>query len=207
MASAVAAKRTARTGAVTDDASISDAELSRACRNGAPEAWRRLIRRCAPTAYRVALQMLRNQADADEACQEVFLRMYRGFDSYDSTRPLRPWVAKITYHVCVRRHENTARRATDLVAPEILAASSDAATIDPETLAAQSEAHVHLGAAMNELAASDRALLALRYREGLSDAEVAEVADMPVNTVKTRIFRARARLKARLAPILGSEES
>jgi len=185
----------------------SDAELARACRQEEPEAWRALIRRCAPTAYRVAIQILRSSADAEDACQEVFLRMYRSFDRYDGTRPLAPWVAKITYNVCLRRREGVIAGATDVVAPEEMARHQNGNATDPEAAAARSEANDHLARAMESLADDDRALLTLRYREGLSDAEVAAAADMPVNTVKTRIFRARARLRKALRPFLGGDES
>ena len=48
----------------------------------------------------------------------------------------------------------------------------------------------------------DRALLVMRYREGLSVAEVAEATGMPANTIKTRLFRARGRLREHLAPLV-----
>lgn len=182
--------------------SVSDAQLARQCRQGHSEAWRQLIRRCAPAAYRVAIQILRDPADADDACQEAFLKMYRSFDSFDPTRPLIPWVAKITYNVCLRRREGVIQRATDVVAPEKLADFANGESANPESEAARHEASDHLARAMQVLAADDRALLSMRYREGLSDAEVADAADMPVNTVKTRIFRARDRLKKALRPIL-----
>jgi RNA polymerase sigma-70 factor (ECF subfamily) len=155
----------------------------------------------------VALQVLRNRADADDACQEVFVRMYRSFDSFDPTRPLRPWVAKIAYNVCVRQREGVIDNATDLASPEQIAELHDSDATNPERDAARSEASGHLAQAMEVLAADDRALLTLRYREGLSDAEVADAADMPVNTVKTRIFRARARLRKALRPLLQGDEA
>ena len=180
----------------------SDADLARQCRQGNAAGWRELVRRCAPTVYRVALQILRDGAEAEDACQEAFLRMYRGFTTFDPTRPLKPWAAKITYNVCLRRREGVIRGATNVIAPEKIARFGDAGQADPESVAAQREASQHLAQAMTTLAADDRALLTLRYREGLSDAEVADAVEMPVNTVKTRIFRARARLKKILRPLL-----
>jgi RNA polymerase sigma-70 factor (ECF subfamily) len=68
---------------------------------------------------------------------------------------------------------------------------------------AQKEAGALLVEALEHLSAQDRVLVDLRYREGLSDAEVAEATGMPVGTVKTRLHRARGRLKGLLAPVLG----
>ena len=133
--------------------------------------------------------------------------MYRSFDSYDPTRRLGPWVARITYNVCLRQREGVVRRATNLVTPDTLNGYPDGAMASPEHHAARREADAHLGRAMAVLSPEDRALVTMRYREGLSDAEVAGAADMPVNTVKTRIFRARARLRKALKPLLGEETS
>jgi RNA polymerase sigma-70 factor (ECF subfamily) len=180
---------------------VTDAELARRCRQGDAEAWKLLIRRCSPLVYRVALRMLRNPADADDATQEVFMRIHKSFDTFDATRPLSPWVSRITYNACLQRLRSAQARnvATE---PEVFERRSDDHEPGPETAAAGREAGELLHAAMGHLSAQDRALLDMRYREGLSDAELAEATGMPVNTVKTRLFRARKALRKRLAPTL-----
>jgi RNA polymerase sigma-70 factor (ECF subfamily) len=83
--------------------------------------------------------------------------------------------------------------------PEKLNGVGDANARGPEEQAANQETGELLLAAMDHLPAQDRALLTLRYREGLSDAELAEATDMKVNTVKTRLHRARLALRQRLS--------
>jgi RNA polymerase sigma-70 factor (ECF subfamily) len=151
--------------------------------------------------------MLRDGAEAEDVSQEVFLRMHRSIDSYDPTRPLAPWVSRTTYHACLRRLQTAARRAGRPEGEPALADAIDPGAPSPEQAAEASEAAALLARAVAELPAQDRALLDLRYREGLSDAEVAEATGMPVNTVKTRIFRARARLRAWLAPLLSGRDT
>jgi RNA polymerase sigma-70 factor, ECF subfamily len=180
---------------------LTDAELARRCRRGEPGAWRALIERFTPLVYRLAVRMLRDGAEAEDVSQEVFLRMHRSFDRYDPTRPLAPWVARTTYNACLRRLETAPRRAL-ADDPEVLDAIPDDRARSPEDGAASGEASAMVLRALEDLPAQDRALLDLRYREGLSDAEVAEATGMPVNTVKTRIFRSRARLRGWLAPLL-----
>jgi RNA polymerase sigma-70 factor (ECF subfamily) len=181
--------------------SLPEAELARRCRRGDPDAWRSLVERFSPLVYRLGVRMLRDGAEAEDVSQEVFLRMHRSFDGYDPTRPLAPWVARTAYHACLRRLEGAARRelAGD---PDVVAELPDDRARSPEQAAAGGEASTLLLRALQDLPAQDRALLDLRYREGLSDAEVAEATGMPVNTVKTRIFRARARLRGWLTPLL-----
>lgn len=183
--------------------SLSDAELARRCRRGEAAAWRALVERFTPLVYRLAVRMLKDTAEAEDVSQEVFLRMHRSFDRYDPTRPLAPWVSRTAYHACLRRLEVAgAPRRTACSDPEALAAVPDERDPGPEVRAAAGEASAMLLRALEELPAQDRALLDLRYREGLSDAELAEATGMPVNTVKTRIFRARGRLRGWLAPLL-----
>lgn len=131
--------------------------------------------------------------------------MHRSFDSFDPTRTLKPWVSKITYNVCLRRREGLINRATSVVSPEILDATRRGEFDDPEAAVAGSQASEHLARAMASLSEEDRALLTLRYREGLSDSEVADASEMRISTVKTRIFRARAQLKQSLWRMLRGE--
>jgi len=181
---------------------MSEADLARRCRNGDPKAWRELIRRFTPLVYRVAFRMLKRQDEAEDVSQEVFLRMHKSFGTYDPTRSLAPWVARTTYNACLRRLEKVGKRS-ESADPEALTHVQDERAPSPEESAASQEATRILEKALTELSAQDRALLDLRYREGLSDAEVAEATGMPVNTVKTRIFRARGRLRSWLSPLLG----
>jgi RNA polymerase sigma-70 factor, ECF subfamily len=179
----------------------SDAELVRRCRQGRPEAWRELVRCFTPLAYRLALGMLARRAEAEDAVQEAFIRVHQSFDGFDATMPLAPWVARITYHVCLRRLERV-RAAGESTDPQALEGVQDERARCPEAHAAQGQAEGLLGAVLDRLSSQDRALLTLRYRDGLSDSEVAEVTGMPINTVKTRIFRARGRMREWLAPLL-----
>jgi RNA polymerase sigma-70 factor (ECF subfamily) len=151
--------------------------------------------------FRLAIRMLRDEDDAHDACQEVFLNMHRSFDTYDATRPMRPWVARVAYNACLHRLRGAMTRATSAVDPGDLAELSDDRRADPEAAAATAERADHLGAAVEELAGQDQALLILRYREGLSDAEVAEATGMAVGTVKTRIHRAKGKMRELLAPM------
>lgn len=154
--------------------------------------------------YRLAVRMLGAAgAEADDACQEVFMRVHRSLGSYDATRPMAPWVARIAYHVCLRRVQRLGRQA-DRPDGATLELAVDDRQRGPEELAQSREASRLLMGALEQLSVQDRALLSLRYREGLSDAEVAEAVGMPVNTVKTRIFRARGKLRKMLGPTMQS---
>ncbi|MFO7879343.1 MAG: sigma-70 family RNA polymerase sigma factor, partial [Bacteroidales bacterium] len=154
------------------------------CRQGDASAWRVLIGRYTPLVYRLALRMLRHQEAAEDAGQEAFLRMFKSLESYNTTRPFGPWAAKITYNVCLRKMDSKSA-----------AILSQAVDLDPDSMGDQRyqspefdvqrlQTDQVLEQAMGQLSAQDRAMLTMRYREGLSTAEVAEAVSMPVNTVK-----------------------
>ena len=179
-----------------------DSEIVRQCRTGDGAAWRELVKRFTPLVYRLALRILGNPVDAADVSQEVFLRIHRSLDSFDPTRPLTPWVSRIAYNACLKRIGKEKRS----VLPPEYQDDRDALRIleppNPESEVLRREAQDYLLEALTQLSAQDRGLLVLRYREGLSDAEVSEATGMPVNTVKTRIFRSRKRLRQILAPVL-----
>jgi len=189
---------------VSRETTESDTELVRRARRGEPAAWRALVRRHTPMVYRLALRTLRNPADAEDATQEAFVKMSRYLDSYDPTRPLAPWLGRITYHVCLRRLGQVGESRNDATAPEHLDAGPLPDAPTPESATATREAQDLVTRAVDQLPAQDRFLIGLRYREGQTDVEVAEATGMNVNTVRTRLFRARQALRKLLGPALGA---
>ncbi len=186
---------------------MSDAEMARRCRREDAEAWRELIRRFTPLVYRLAYRMLSNQQEAEDAAQETFMKIHSSFESFDPTRPLAPWISRITYNACLKRFQGISRIRTVPLESSPALSLDDQRNSNPESDASLGEEKAILMNALSRLSAQDRILLDLRYREGLSDAEVSEATGMSVNTVKTRIFRARASLKKILSPLLRKAEA
>lgn len=183
-----------------------DAELVEGARRGDAAAWRAIIRRYTPTLYRVAARMLGPGAEAEDACQEAFLRAHRGFGGYDAARPLGPWLARIAYHAALKRLA-APRRAGEAIDPSALERIEDAVGPSPEHALAALETGALLTAALGQLSAQDRALVTLRYVDGLTDLEVGEAVGMNRNTVRTRLHRARLVLQKVLGPVLGGRSS
>lgn len=180
----------------------SDADLSRRCRQGDSQAWRQLIKQFSPIAYRVAVRFFGFGPEAEDAAQETFMRVHRSFHTFDPSRPLKPWISRIAYNVCLKRLGKAGRAITDTTDPQDFARFQDQRSIDPEGSTQSVEAGRLVVTAMQQLPAQDRVLLDLHYREGLALAEVSEATGMPVNTIKTRMHRARTKLRAILAPKL-----
>ncbi len=178
----------------------SEIDLIRRCRSGSAEAWREFVKRYSPLVYRVSFRMLRSREEAEDASQEAFLRVYKSFESFDATRPPEPWLSRIAYNVALKRIAKVKAdpsSGTDLLEDRY----ADTTSVSPERLTGDREAGAALEAAMDALSAQDRTILSLRYKEGLSVADVAEATGIPAGTVKVRVFRARAKLRSLMGDV------
>ena len=180
---------------------LSDADISRGCRQNDPKAWRHLVRRYTPLVYRVAFRMLKEVQAAEDAAQEVFMTVHRAIENHDPTRPLAPWLARITYHSCLKRLDKTRRRTERQLESSEAANGVADHNPSPELRVYQKQMTQHIDHALDRLSTQDRGLIVLRYREGFTDSEISQATQMPVGTVKTRLHRARGKLKKYLTPL------
>ncbi len=186
-------------------AAISNADLVRRCRANEHRAWREFARRFTKQVYGLSLRMLRNASEAEDATQETFLRVHRYLNRFDSCRPLEPWLASIGYNVCLRRLPGlalTGGRTDDESQESGLTGDEEGGNLMEDGASSREEAHL-LHLSLSELAAQDRALLHMHYWQGMTVSEMADAVEMPANTVKIRLFRARTRLREVLGPQLG----
>ena len=184
----------------TDDPD--DALLCERAQRGDRAAWRSIVRRHTPSVYRLAARMLGAGAEAEDACQEAFMQAYRSFEHFDLSRPLGPWLGRVTYHTCLKRLAKTSRQAPPMDPSEVARVDAGGAA-SPELQASSRQPGQIVLAALDELSAQDRALVTLRYMDGLTDLEVSEAVGMNHNTVRTRLHRARLVLQRVLAPLIG----
>ena len=144
-------------------------------------------RRVLMTAWR----LLGSREDAQDAAQEVFLRLFRHLHRLDPKRPLLPWLYRMTVNVCHDLNRKRRRRAevdVEEVDPERLA-------VDPGREIARSEQKRLIAAALTALPEKERAALVLRDIEGLSTSEVAAVLKSSESTVRSQISSARVKIK------------
>jgi RNA polymerase sigma-70 factor (ECF subfamily) len=145
-------------------------------------------------------RMTGNAAEAEDLGQEVFLHLYTVLRRYDPARPFAPWMRRVMTNVVLNRLRARPGRTTSLD-DEDMVPRADPRSPDPVGSAASAEAAAVVRARMALLPPGWRAVVALRYTEGLTVAEVAEALDLPENTVKTRLFRAREALRGALRAV------
>ena len=161
---------------------------------GDPALFERLVGRYQQGLYQLCLRMTGDREEAWDLAQECFLRIYRKAALYDPAFPLTPWVYRLATRV-VLNHLDKRRRRPSVPRGDDGSAEPPAEreTAPEEALRLERERMVHDG--LDELPTADALILRLRYLGELTLAEVAAALGITVQATKTRLFRARARLK------------
>lgn len=172
---------------------VDDADLARRAQAGDREAFGRLVERYAGQARRVALSVLGNPDDADDAAQDGFLSALRHLDRYDPARRFGPWLMRIVANAAAdRRRRLKVRRADDL-SPITAADDPSPAVVTDRRAFADA-----LRRALQELPEGQRTAVVLFDVEGYTHAEIAEILGIPTGTVRSHVFHARRALRERL---------
>jgi RNA polymerase sigma-70 factor, ECF subfamily len=165
------------------------------------DAWETLVHECGNRVYGLSLRMLRHPQDAEDATQEVWERALAGLSRFRGESSLATWLYSIAMNVCLTRIDRAARSRVvttdDPLGDDRLIDPADDGP-DAERCALSAEARVAIERALGELDPALRAVILLRDREDLRYEEIAQVLDIPINTVKTRIHRARLALQEKL---------
>jgi RNA polymerase sigma-70 factor (ECF subfamily) len=171
--------------------------LARAC-GGDLDAYEQLVRLHQQLAFRTALVLARNAADAEEAAQDAFVKAWRALARFDRSRPFRPWLLAIVANEARNRRRAAGRReALVLRAAAASPGTAEAAGApSPELVLLVAERDGAIAAAIERLDERDRQVIACRYLLELTEAETAAALGCRVGTVKSRLSRALERLRA-----------
>ncbi len=147
--------------------------------------------------FGTARRLLGSPEDAQDAAQEVFLRLYRYLDRLDSGRALAPWLYRVTVNVCrdLARRRRVRRTVSLQEAGEAGLPEPRDPRADPAAAAVVAEEHRIVEEGIATLAEKERSALVLRDVEGLSTAEVAAILGTTETTVRSHICRARLKIK------------
>lgn len=172
-----------------------------------PAAMGTLYDRHAAHLYRICYAVLRDQAEAEDVLQEVFVRVWERAASYNPLIcPAAVWMTRIAHNLSIdwlRSRSRRIRLAETAVQVETDAlAEALSRTSEPEQHAAQTEAYREITEAMNSLPVEQRQLIEFAYFRGLSQTELAVQFGIPLGTVKTRMRSALTHLRRQLQHLL-----
>jgi RNA polymerase sigma-70 factor (ECF subfamily) len=172
-------------------------ELVLRAQRGDPRAYEELVKPHEEIAFRVAYVITRNAADAEDAVQDALVKAWRALGRFRAGEPLRPWLLRIAANEARNRRRSAGRR--DSLALRAAESSGEAAP-SPEDAVLDAATRGELLAALDELSADAREVLACRYLLDLSEEETAAALDIARGTVKSRSARALDRLKEAYGP-------
>jgi RNA polymerase sigma-70 factor (ECF subfamily) len=181
---------------------LRELQLVQAHRRGDADAMSELLRSYERRIYSVCYRMVRDEHDARDLAQDAMVKLLQGLDSYDGRAKLSTWVIRISLNCCLshlrkqrlRRHGSIDRDWPQGAGGPVLAAGAGRELL-PTGGVERTEMQNILSRALGSLDPQMRAVLVLRDMQDLEYSQIAGVLDIPVGTVKSRLFRARMALR------------
>jgi RNA polymerase sigma-70 factor (ECF subfamily) len=192
---------------VPDYRRLSDGDLARLCLARDARAIRHVIAANNQRLFRTAWSILKHRAEAEDAVQAAYLSAFTNMGKFEARSSLSTWMTRIVVNEALGRRRAEERRRRHLeeegiamleVCRENFMRGSEAES--PEAAIGRDQIRKLLERAIGDLPDPFRTVFVLREIEGLSAEETAEILDVPVATIKTRLHRGRRRLHEMLAP-------
>lgn len=176
--------------------------------SGDQEAFGLLVAKYQRKLLRLVMRLVRDPGEAEDVTQEAFIKAYRALPNFRGESAFYTWLYRIGVNTAKNWLIAQGRRApllNDIVSDENEGSDAEALLQDvetPERMLLSKQIGETVNAAMEALPEDLRTAITLREIEGLSYEEIAQVMDCPIGTVRSRIFRARDAIAARLRPLL-----
>jgi RNA polymerase sigma-70 factor (ECF subfamily) len=176
---------------------LSDPILVRRAKDGDPQALAALCERHAPRVEQLSRHLLGDNEDARDAAQEALAKLCTRIRQFRGESRFPTWLHRLVVNTCRDVAERQRRRRHEEL-PDDVRAAVDA---DPARAAALAELRAELGVCLSELSPAQARVVVLKDALDLSFDEISRVEGVPVGTAKSYAFRARERLRARLAKL------
>ena len=176
--------------------SLSDSDLIESLRQDDLDALGVLFERYRDRVFRTALVIVRDPAVAEDILQDCFLKVYANAQRIDTERPLAPWLYRVTVNLSytwLSRGKNR-RTSIETVVDMLVSPMKQA----PDRLTEQTELRQNVRKAISDLSIDQRVVVVLYYLNGLNLQDIAEILDLPIGTVKSRLYYARENLRGKL---------
>ena len=180
-------------------------ELVRLAQGGDSAAFGQLIAEHQTFLFNLAYRALGDRQEAEDVTQEAFVRAWIALPRFRGQAQFRTWLYRIATNLCYNRLPKL-RRDLAALGEADEAAVRDEPFADPARRVEAKEQRAFLHKEIEALPESYRVVIVLRYQRELSYEEIANVLDLPLGTVKTGLFRARAKLREALRRYEGEQE-
>ncbi len=177
------------TFAVRDTVDTADAALIARCQAGEREAFGVLLNRYRDRVVNLAYQLLRQRDDAEDVSQEAFIQAFTALDSFRGEAQWFTWLYRITLNLCAHRKRRSKDSALDVRAASV-SERTESADVEGQVLT-----KLMVERALDKLSEPLHVVLILREMHDLSYEEIAEVLNVPVGTVRSRLNEARQKFR------------
>ena len=174
--------------------SLPDRELVRRCRKKDSRAWDLLVQRYRKKVFNIAYQFVGNVEEAEDLTQELFLKIYQGLSKFPEGVPFPSWLRRVSRNFCIDHYRKKRRQRGLLVEDFGAVLPFISKGLNPFDLLKEKERALLLRRGLAALPSGVRDCVILRDIQGCSYREIAEILNIPVGTVKSRINRGRAEL-------------
>lgn len=157
-------------------------------KKGNQQAFKKLYHAYADYALRSAYAITSNQNHAADIVQETFIKVYRNIESFDEKRSFKPWFYQILLNESRRYMTRQNKQAIPVESEELLDYFHEQDT--------ELGDYDHLDRALDQLSEMHRTVLTLKYMNEFTEREIAQMLELNVNTVKSRLYKGRQQLKA-----------
>ncbi|MBU4376626.1 MAG: RNA polymerase sigma factor [Candidatus Omnitrophica bacterium] len=181
-----------------------DSDILKRAAGGDIEAFEDIYRSFSGFVYNVALGITRDRSDAEEVTQDVFIKAYRGLRGFRFGSSLKTWIYRIAANEALNRYNKSKKEQSRRLNYDDNIEAEPAAGSGREEIM-QSDSEKRFAALLEKLDQNQRACLVLREIEGLSYKDIADVLRIPVNTVRSRLKRARQALLEKARKELGKD--
>ena len=164
-----------------------DNDLVRRVLRGEVEAYGTLVARHQARVFYLGLKFLRRNEDAEDFAQEVFIRAYEKLSSFQGNVPFAAWLYRIAYNLAVNRYHLKKRQLQAVNTVDILPDTRQS----PEHRLVAEELSEWVRKTLHKIPEIYHVLIRMHFFEGLSYPEISKALEMPVNTIKSYIFRAK----------------
>ncbi|MBA2336567.1 MAG: sigma-70 family RNA polymerase sigma factor [Acidimicrobiia bacterium] len=159
----------------------------------------------APQLYTAAMRMTRNPSDAEDVVQETYLRAYRAYDTFTAGTNLKAWLYRILTNTYINRYRQAQRRPSEVELGELQdlylyrrLGEGSGASVSAEDEVLERLVDTDIRTALEELPEHFRLPVLLADVEGFHYKEIAEIMDIPIGTVMSRLHRGRKALQQKL---------
>jgi len=177
-----------------------DMELIESCLTGDQECFTELINRYKNLVFSIILRMTKDNDEASDLAQDVFLKIYKNLASYTSAFRFSTWVMRITSNHVIDHHRKKRLDTISLEAHMADTGFSGGTVASPEAIYVQREQTERINKIVSGLPDMYKIPVVLYHQEGLSYQEISDRTGEPLSKVKNRIFRGRKLLKGLLSP-------